>query len=382
MSMLPAVSPFVPGRGGLPPYLAGRDNEQHALKRLLAYLEHGKGAPRDVIVVGPRGNGKTVLLRWFQREIEADETKIDTVWLTPSDIRSLDGLATELVPPRRYASLRPESLSFSVGIGRLGWELGDRPASLTRLLAARCRQRALVVLLDEAHDLDKDVANVLLNASQSVAADAPILLVLAGTPGLQAHLNTISATFWNRARQIGVGRLDAEATSAALIRPLAAQSPAIAFEDAALAEVVAESQGYPYFVQLWGDALWQAANDSAETRVGDALVTAARRSFDRERTDYYEDRRYELDQRGLAGVSVSVAAAFRESATLTGRALKSAIAAALPGGSNADTLQFQEKLASVGYVWRSPGAGNLWEPGIPSLMSYIEATERHGGATP
>ena len=233
MSMPPAVSPFVPGRGGLPPYLAGRDNEQHALKRLLAYLEHGRGAPRDVIVVGPCGNGKTVLLRWFQREIEAGETKIDAVRLTPSDIRSLDGLATELVPPRRFASLRPESLSFSVGIGRLGWELGDRPASLTRLLAARCRQRALVVLLDEAHDLDKDVANVLLNASQSVAADAPILLVLAGTPGLQAHLNTISATFWNRAGQIGVGRLDTEAASAALIRPLAAQSPAIAFEDAA-----------------------------------------------------------------------------------------------------------------------------------------------------
>ena len=198
-------------------------------------------------------------MRWFQREIEAGETNIDVVWLTPSDIRSLDSLATELVPPRRFASLRPESLSFSVGIGRLGWELGDRAASLTRLLTARCRQRALVVLLDEAHDLDKDVANVLLNASQSVAVDAPILLVLAGTPGLQSHLNTVSATFWNRARQIGVGRLDADATSAALIRPLAAQSPAIAFEDAALAKVIAESQGYPYFVQLWGDALWNAA---------------------------------------------------------------------------------------------------------------------------
>ena len=70
------------------------------------------------------------------------------------------------------------------------------------------------------------------------------------------------------------------------------------------------------------------------------------------------------------------------SATLTGRALKSAIATALPGGSSADALQFQEELASVGYVCRSPGAGNLREPGIPSLMRYIEATERHGGATP
>ena len=36
MSVPPAVSPFVPGCGGLPPYLAGQDNEQHALKGLLA----------------------------------------------------------------------------------------------------------------------------------------------------------------------------------------------------------------------------------------------------------------------------------------------------------------------------------------------------------
>ena len=222
----------------------------------------------------------------------------------------------------------------------------------------------------------------LLNASQSVAADAPILLVLAGTPGLQAHLNTVSATFWNRARQIGVGRLDADATSAALIRPLEAESPAIAFEDAALVKVVAESQGYPYFVQLWGDALWNAANDTGETRIDDTLVTAAKRSFDRERTDYYEDRRYELEQRELLGVSASVAATFRDSATLTGRALKSAIAVALPGGSSADVLRIQEELASVGYVWRSPGAGNVWQPGIPSLMSYIEVNEPGGGATP
>ena len=43
---------------------------------------------------------------------------------------------------------------------------------------------------------------------------------------------------------------------------------------------------------------------------------------------------------------------------------------------SADALQFQEELANVGYVWRPPGAGNIWQPGIPSLMSYIEATER------
>ncbi|MYK90465.1 MAG: ATP-binding protein, partial [Acidobacteria bacterium] len=92
-----SVNPFVPGRGVLPPCLAGRDAEQRELMRLLAYLQAGRGAPRDAVVSGPRGNGKTVLLRWLQGEIEADG-EIDVVWRTPSDLPALDALATALAP--------------------------------------------------------------------------------------------------------------------------------------------------------------------------------------------------------------------------------------------------------------------------------------------
>ena len=339
---------------------------------MFAYLEHGRGVPRDAIVIGPRGNGKTALLRWFQREIEAG-SGADVVWLTPSDVEDLDSLATELVPPLRFESLRPETLSFSIGIGRLGWELGDRPASLTRLLMARCKRRPLVTLLDEAHNLDKRVANVLLNASQSVTAEAPFLLVLAGTPELQMRLNEVSATFWNRAKQIGIGRLDATAVAAALTRPFAKQDPPVTFEADALGEVVAETQGYPYFVQLWGDALWNAANDIGATLIRPALVEAARVAFDSERKSYYEDRRNELEQRDLLGVAAGVASAFHRTETLSGGELRAAIASARPDGSATDALRLEEGLASVGYVWRRPGAGNRWEPGIPNLMTYVEA---------
>ena len=339
---------------------------------MFAYLEHGRGVPRDAIVIGPRGNGKTALLRWFQQEIEAG-SGADVVWLTPSDIEDLDSLATELVPLHRFESLRPETLSFSIGIGRLGWELGDRPASLTRLLMARCKRRPLVTLLDEAHNLDKRVANVLLNASQSVTAEAPFLLVLAGTPELQMRLNEVSATFWNRAKQIGIGRLDATATAAALTRPFAKQEPPVTFEAGALGKVVAETQGYPYFVQLWGDALWNAANDIGATVIHTAIVEAASVAFGSERENYYEDRRNELEQRDLLGVAASVASAFRRKETLSGGELRAAIASAQPDGATTDALRLEDGLASVGYVWRRPGAGNRWEPGIPNLMTYVEA---------
>ena len=88
------TNPFVPGHGAMPPCLAGRDAEQQELMRLLAYLQAGRGAPRAAVLTGPRGNGKTVLLRWFQHEIEATG-QVDVVWRTSSDLPSLDALAQE-----------------------------------------------------------------------------------------------------------------------------------------------------------------------------------------------------------------------------------------------------------------------------------------------
>ena len=87
--------------------------------------------------------------------------------------------------------------------------------------------------------------------------ELPFLLVLAGTPNLRSHLNTMNASFWSRADRRPVGRLDSEATAAAIREPL--QSEDIAIDEDALAHVVRESHGYPYFVQLWGDALWRRA---------------------------------------------------------------------------------------------------------------------------
>ena len=372
------ANPFVPGRGHVPPYLAGREVEQGKLLDLLAYLQGGGGAPRDAVLSGPRGNGKTALLRWFQREIAASSEDIDVVWLTPGDTSDLDSLATRLVPPSRFASLRPDTLSFSVGMGRLGWELGGRGGSLSLLLAARCARRPLVLLLDEAHTLDENVGRTLLNASQTVSAEAPFLLVMAGTPGLQAHLNTMSATFWSRAEKLGIDRLDEAAAALALVRPLAEQRPAILFDDGALARVVEESQRYPYFLQLWGAALWATLRARGTNRIDEPMVALAAPEFGRQRSAYYEDRREELEREELLDLAARVAAAFGERAMLRSRELNAAIAEVSPGGDiTARVLRYRDRLATVGYVWKPPDAEDLWQPGIPRLMDYIAAHAPH-----
>ena len=367
-----ATGPFVPGHGQMPPYLAGREAERRALNELLDYPRAGRGAPRNALLYGPRGNGKTALLRWIEQEVAAAGEAMDVVLLTPSEVPDLDRLATRLAPPAGFRSLRPANLSFHIGIGKAGWELRGQPASLAPLLAARCARRPLVLLLDEAQTLDPDLGQLLLNAGQVVSAKAPFLLVMAGTPDLPRHLDTMSATFWGRAKRLGIGRLDAAPATEALTRPLAALTPPITFDASVLRQIMEKSQGYPYFLQLWGAALWRAAKAHGTTRIDDVVAAAAGSEFDPERAACYEDRYDELEKSGLLDVAARVAAGFDERATLRSRELNAVIAAALPAGcSTAQVLACRGRLAGIGYVWMPPGEGNVWQPGIPSLMDYV-----------
>ena len=361
-------NPFVPGRGQMPPYLAGREREQTALRNLLAYLRAGKGAPRNAVLAGPRGNGKTALLRWLCQEGEAGD--IDAVWLTPSEISNLDELATRLVPPRRFTSLRPDNLAFHIGIGKLGWQLDGQRGALAPLLKARCTRKALVLALDECHTLDREIGHVLLNAAQTVCAEAPFLLVMAGTPGLPQHLNTMSATFWSRAEKLGIGRLDEAATAAAIERPLAAQTPSINCTASAIADVVSASQCYPYFVQLWGAALWRARGPEPIDR---RTVAGAAHAVAVDQSAYYQHRFHELERHELLDVAARLAIAFAGQPTLPRPALNTAIADRLPpaAATTADVLRCRDQLTDLGYVWNPPAAGDAWHPGIPSLMDYV-----------
>lgn len=365
------LNPFVPGDGQLPPHLAGRDAEQTVLKRLLAYVRAGRGAPGVAVLTGPRGNGKTALMRWFQQEIEAGKPAVDVLWMTPSTIRNLDALATEVAPPGRFRGMSPDTLSLSIGLGRAGWKLGGGFRSLARLLVARCRTQPLVLLLDEAQTLDQTVGQPLLNVSQEVRSEAPFLLALAGTPGLAATLNALSATFWDRCELIGVGRLTPDAAAEALTKPMAAQDPPISVTNGALGQVVESSQHYPYFLQLWGAALWSEVRDTGVDVVDTALVDRVQPAVERRKTAYYQNRYGELNRRPLLSAARAVAEAFAGKATLTENEFTRVIADSLPANTDAEHLDaLDADLRALGFVWIPPGSTVL-EAGIPSLMDFV-----------
>ena len=229
-------------------------------------------------------------------------------------------------------------------------------------------------MLDEAHTLDGRVGCTLLNASQQVGRELPFLLVLAGTPGLRSHLNSMNASFWNRAERRAIGRLDPEATAAAIRKPL--ENECIEIDEDALNDVVRESHGYPYFVQVWGQALWRRIAEAAASETGRLTCTetaAAQADFDGEENNYYLDRFEELEKLQLLPIARAVADAFEARPVLDDSQLEMAVVKGLgTSGDMHGLTTTRDAMRDLGYIWR-PEATPTWEPGIPSLMDYLRA---------
>ena len=332
---------------------------------LVAELDRGRPAPSEVILYGPRGNGKTALLGWVSRRASSS-TGVDVERLTPSKFDSPARLAELLLPDSWWGSVRPGEL----GVRGITWRPGERPApDLARVLALRAKRKPLIVLLDEAHTLDQKTGRSLLNAAQEVGESEPFLLVLAGTPNLRDHLGTMGASFWNRSRSLRIGRLDERATADAIRKPLEAEDIAITNE--ALEHTVRESHGYPFFVQLWGDAVWARAVAESRDRVTSEDARACQAVFARRRDDYYHRRYRELRKTRLLPPARAVAEAFESRPVITDSELEAAIRRGLGEAATDDEVDAAEtEFHHLGFIWET-GAMPEWEPGIPSLMDHI-----------
>ena len=368
---LPQKWLFTPGDGAVPPALTGREDEQATLSRCLGQLRAGVSPPHNVVLVGPRGNGKTVLLRWF--EDACREVPVAVARLAPSRIRTAKALAESLLPAAGLRRLLPAKFGVS-GVAKAEWATASRSErALADRLAARCARRPLALLLDEAHTLNVDVGQLLLNVVQEVRGMAPLLLVLAGTPRLPAHLNEMDASFWDRLGEglLGIGRLSAAAARQALEQPMAAHGTTI--EKDALDAVVAHSQRYAYFLQLWGDALWRRRWSTSADRLRMSDVQAARETVTAQVADYYQRRYRELEASGLLEAALAAARLYQGDAERGATDQNMAAALADAGIRERDRLPAREALHGLGYIWCPPGQSPpvLWHAGIPSLMQHV-----------
>ena len=387
--MTDELGPFLPSAGRSPPYLAGREGEHALLRAFAASLRRREPSPSGIVLQGPRGNGKTVLLGWLRAEVaagnarrEEKDAEIETIWLTPAQIPTA-GRLIERVARESWLMSRWKRRSATGGVpGMVNASLKTPESGAPALedaLSDRVGRKPFILLLDEAHNLDPEIGHALLNASQQVGREAPFLLVLAGTPDLEDRLQGMGVSFWDRAEQLRIGRLPEEASGEAIRKPLAGEG--ISIRDGLLADAYRDHHGYPFFVQHWGRELWRRARD--RSRVTGAHLAEAREAVETVRQRYYWRRHREMQRSGLLMVARAAAEAFRappESGRehgyrafphLANHDLHAAIRRGLGAECSAERmLAAESKLRHLGYIWPTDHRAD-WEPGIPSLMAYM-----------
>jgi len=366
---------FRPGDGGRPPYLAGRQKEQETLRHLADFILQKEPPPSNAYLYGPRGNGKTVLINRFlaeQREAEG----VMAVKLTPSQARTEEQLAgalcekiREAAPQSRYDGIREKIAAFSMSVAGTGVGVEWAPSAqqaVEKILAEAAKAHPFIIAIDEAHTLSRDVGCALLNASQNIRGEEvghPLLMVLAGTPGLKRRLGEMDASFWSRGKKLAIDRLDWRDPSA-LTEPL--KKHGVSIREDRLREILADAQGYPFFLQLWGEAL--VAELPAEWEDGHRIddIARARRKVEAVRAEYYNERWFEISRSdGLREAAQRLAAGPLRNPSAAPLA-EGDIARAI-GGRN--PLQTLDRLTALGYVWET-GRGE-YKAGIPSLMQHV-----------
>ena len=285
--MDPVRNPYAPGAGRPPAALAGREAELDAWRVGLARIEAGRGA-QSLVLHGLRGVGKTVLLArfaatargrgWLVAEVEARSGAPLPRLLAEA---FHDPLA-ELVRPGVGARVRKAlktALSFratydTTGSWTFGLELDDEEdgggadsgvfeRDLGRLLrdlaeAAQERDAGVAVLVDEAQDLSADELVAMCSVIHRANRNGERLLVaLAGLPSLSRKLSEAKSYSERLFDHRAVGPLRPGAAAAALTEASWAQH--VDWEDAAVQYVLDAAEGYPYFLQQYGQETWNIA---------------------------------------------------------------------------------------------------------------------------
>ena len=289
--MDPVRNPFAPGAGQRPPELAGRDREVDAFEIVLERVARGR-PERSLVLTGLRGVGKTVLLGelrsmairagWGAGKIEARPDAELRRPLSAALHRAVRDLAVRHDNPERVdevlgilkafaqrsapdgAKLRERwqpGIDVAARSGRA--DSGDIEIDLVELFTEVAGLAAdvgtgVAILIDEMQDLRPDDVSALCAACHELSQSrAPLVVVGAGLPHLPAVLSASKSYSERLFRYARIGQLDRKDADFALLAP--AEREDATFDDDALDALFDASGGYPYFVQAYGKAAWDAA---------------------------------------------------------------------------------------------------------------------------
>lgn len=286
--MDPLLNPYRPGAGMRPPELVGRQAEIDLVDLMVAKSRRRRN-DGGLVLFGLRGVGKTVLLNQLHHNVEKAGWVTVQIEARPGSAgrdASRQSLARGIsMAARRMSRFRAAaedvkdaiatmaSFSFSVaGVtinvgtdrsdhrsnsGVLEIDLEELVADLAPALNRN--DSALAIFVDEMQDLDADLLTALLAVQHKAGQrDWPFYVIGAGLSTLRRTLAE-ARSYSERFALREVGALSTDLAREAVVKP-AADLGANFSEDAAEA-IVSEAQGYPFFLQTYGKAVWDIAPD-------------------------------------------------------------------------------------------------------------------------
>ncbi|WP_298227807.1 ATP-binding protein [Gryllotalpicola sp.] len=285
------TNPYTPNAGAEPQAIVGRDDQLASFDLLLARIERGR-TEQSMIITGLRGVGKTVLLGQFRTKALAKDWVVVELEVSKNDDNNfrrdigskLRTALFELSPKAKWTDRFKHAAgvlrSFNVSVDPGGtWTAGlgveaaagfadhsDLAMDLTDVLiaigeAAQERARGVVLLLDEVQFLSKAQLEAVIQAlHKMVQRKLPVTMVGAGLPQI-AELAGDAKSYAERLFKFpAIGNLSPTDARAALSTP--ALEEGVEFMPDAIKMAIDVTEGYPYFLQELGYAVWTVAANS------------------------------------------------------------------------------------------------------------------------
>jgi hypothetical protein len=253
-------NPFTPTFGSEPLMFVGRER---LVEDVIEGLENAVGDPnRATIFTGPRGSGKTVLLR----KIEEEARKIG--WISVS-VMSIQGMLEEIIEQvyrkaGEFLEIKSDSKLTSVTVGGIGISRTIEPSQkgswrirMDKVLdELDANKIGLLITVDELDPKLDELISLIANFQLFKGEQREVALIMAGLPNNVYQLfQDKSISFLRRAFHKKIGPIrtsDVKRSIQQTIEMSERHITAQALEDAASA-----TDGYPFLIQLIGYHVWR-----------------------------------------------------------------------------------------------------------------------------
>lgn len=277
------ASPYTPGAGAMPRYLAGRESMLEEADKILEAVAMGY-PQKPSIYYGLRGVGKTVLLNAIEEKaeeldilyahIEIAEKRSFIVQIANASKKIIHRMSViESVKDLGHKALgilqafqvtyNPEEQTFTAGIAEPSMYVSSGVLSddLTEMFVAMGRmaakaKRAICFFVDEIQYMKPNEMEALINALHRVnQLRLPITIYGAGLPKILKILGEVKFYSERLFQYIEVAELSDHAATDAIVKP--ATELGVQYEEEAVEEIKEWSKGYPFFIQELCNTIWE-----------------------------------------------------------------------------------------------------------------------------